>query len=257
MIKITKSRLFQHTAFVFQLAVFLTILIAFSNSSAGISVNAQYGGTVSSVNNLRNRPGRNVNGIELDDPYDCGGLIIGGSVQGGTKPYSVTLTLISSNRTLNRTAIFGSDRENWTSEVSYDTTNPSYIPTDTYTITSFVRDANGSTAVYTYSAFIRPPKDCNSNNSNQNTNQNNSSTISKSSVNSSSSSSSSVVITTQSNNNTNTPLSQTYEVIKVVQTQLLRTGGFAQNNPLLFSSSVLILAFGTSLLIKKPKRIKR
>jgi len=231
--------------------VFLTILTTFSNNFSGISVNAQYGGiistTINTTTNLKHSPGRYGNGLKLDDPYDCGGFKIYGYVEGGTKPYSVTLTLISSNRTLNRTAVFGNDRENWTSEVSYDTTNPNYIPTDTYTITSIARDANGSTATYTYSAFIRPSKDCKNDTTNTATN---SSAITWNSA--STKNSATTVITNGTNE---TP--KTGEVVKVVQTQLLRTGAFAQSNPVVFSSSILLVALGLSLYLRRPKNIQR
>ena len=203
---------------------------------------------------------RNQDGLKLIDPYDCGGAIIYGAVQGGIKPYTVSLSIVNKDRSINRGVNFANDGNNWTAPVSYDSNNSNFIPTGEYVINSSVRDATGATDSYAYSAFIRPPQDCNSSNSNRSSSQlsqNNNSINSNSSVNSSSSSSKSVVMVAQSNNNTNIPLSQTNEVIKVVQTQLLRTGGFAQNNPLLFSSSILILAFGTSLLIRKPKAIKR
>lgn len=196
---------------------------------------------------------RNIDGLKLEDPYDCGGQIIYGFVQGGTKPYTVSLSIVNRDRTINRGANFANDGSNWTVPVSYDSNSSNYIPTGEYVINSSVRDANGSTDSYTYSAFIRPPQDCNT------SSNNNTSPSVNSNIYSSSSSNASIVTLNQSGNNNNNdtgaPLSQTNQVVKIVQTQLLRTGGFGQSNPLLFSSSILFIALGISLLIRKPKGI--
>lgn len=258
MIHITKSKLFQYATFFGQFIVFSIFLTSFYNVNSLADYGTNGGNDQKSLKVLDGF--RSQDGLKLLDPYNCGGSVIYGFVQGGSKPYSVSISIINKDRTINRGVNFAGDGNNWTTSVSYDSNNSNFIPTGEYLINSNVRDASGATDSYTYSAFIRPPKDCNSatsSNSSQNSNQDNNSANSNSSASNSSSSSKPIVITTQSNNNTNIPLSQTSEVIKVVQTQLLRTGGFAQNNPLLLSSSVLVLAFGTSLLIKKPKGIKR
>ena len=255
MIHITKSKLFKCATFFGQFIIFSIFLTSFYNVNSLADYGTNGGNTQKSLKVLDGF--RSQDGLKLLDPYNCGGSVIYGFVQGGIKPYSVSVSIINKDRTINRSVNFAGDGNNWTTPVSYDSNNSSFIPTGEYLINSSVRDASGATDSYTYSAFIRPSKDCNSDNSSQNSNQNNNSANSNSSASNSSSSSKPIVITTQSNNNTNIPLSQTSEVIKVVQTQLLRTGGFAQNNPLLLSSSVLVLAFGTSLLIKKPKGIKR
>ena len=219
-----------------------TILATFSNSLQ-ITTQAQYGGTVSTVNNVKHSPGRYGNGIKLEDPYNCGGFKIYGYVEGGTRPYSVNLTLISGSRTINRIVIFDKDGQNWMSEVSYDSGNVNFIPKDTYTITSSARDANGSVATYTFSALIQPLKDCSTSNTTANSTNNTTSSNKNSATN---------VITNGTNE---TP--KTGEVVKVVQTQLLRTGGFVQSNPVVFSSSLLLIALATSLWIKRPKNIYR
>jgi hypothetical protein len=265
MIKTTKSSFFKYTVLLgqsFILSMFLLTNFYNVNSFADYGTNGG-SGTIQKI--LKVLDGfRNQDGLKLVDPYNCGGQVIYGFVQGGSKPYTVSLSIVNKDRTINRGVNFANDGNNWTTPVSYDSNNSNFIPTGEYVINSSVRDATGATDSYAYSAFIRPPQDCNSSNSNRNSSQssiqltqNNNSINSNSSVSNSSSSSKAIVIATQSSNNTNIPLSQTNEVIKVVQTQLLRTGGFAQNNPLLFSSSILMLAFGTSLLIKKPKGIKR
>ena len=220
-----------------------TILATFSNSLQ-ITTQAQYGGTTSTVNNVKHSPGRYGNGIKLDDPYDCGGFKIYGYVEGGTRPYSVNVTLISSSRTINRTVTFDRDGQNWMSEVSYDSGNVNFIPKDTYNITSTARDANGSTATYNFSALIQPLKDCTSNTA---------TTSSATSNNTSSSKNSTANVITNGTNET----PKTGEVVKVVQTQLLRTGGFVQSNPVVFSSSLLLIALATSLWLKRPKNIHR
>lgn len=239
-LKLTQINFFK---FLHSLFLALTIFATFSNSLQ-ITTQAQYGGTASTVNNVKHSPGRYGNGIKLEDPYNCGGFKIYGYVEGGTRPYSVNLTLISGSRTINRTVIFDRDGQNWMSEVSYDSGNVNFIPKDTYTITSSARDANGSVATYTFSALIQPLKDCTSNTA---------TTSSAASNNTSSSKNSAANVITNGTNET----PKTGEFVKVVQTQLLRTGGFVQSNPVVFSSSLLLIALATSLWLKRPKNIHR
>jgi len=255
----TKLIKFTQFKFIAQIAILSTVILgSFGNSAVQtLPVSAQYGGT-GSILRIRRGLVRIMDGLRIRDPYDCGGSIIYGFVEGGVRPYTIDVRLVNKDgvsATINRGVDFAADGQNWTITVSYDRNNASFIPTGNYTITSSVRDTNGATDTEIYTAFIRPASEC-SNNSNGNNSTNNSSSKNSSQP-SSSSSSSAVVVVNQSNNNKTTTLSQTTDAVKVVQTQLLRTGGFAQNNPLLFSSSILVIAFASTLLIRKPKGIKR
>jgi hypothetical protein len=227
----------------------LAFLAFFSNFNSQISVNTcgptntgssctVTGGSTTTLRRLRILSGRFGDGVRLTDPYDCGGDRIYGSVEGGVMPYTLTLRLEGSNgRILNKDVIVNANGQDWHSPVSYDSSSPDYVPTGNYRITSSVVDDTGATDTFTYTAFIRSGADCLTSNNNNSTNL-------------------TLNITGQNTDQNNSQNGG--DAIKVVRTYLLRTGGIAQENPVLFSSSVLLMAHGASLLfIKKPKKIYR
>jgi hypothetical protein len=214
------------------LVIFLTV---FSNFSSQILVNAQCGptstgsfctvtgGTGSIPRRLRILSGRFGGGVRLSDPYDCGGDRIYGSAEGGFMPYTLTLRLEGDGGIiLNKSVIINANGQDWHSPVSYDSTSPDYIPKGNYRITSSVVDATGASDTFTYNAFIRSGADCLTNNNSSNP----TTTITTNNGN-----------TNGSNTNNGGTTSQNGDIIKIVRTQLLRTGGFAHENPILFSSS--------------------